>query len=86
MRQYVQRVRECILYEVRERATHWLVEMVTNRVSQSADGIIENEQVLGLVLGESSHQHLHTHTHTHTAVSRAGGMMVHHHTWRISAR
>ena len=47
--------------------THWFVEMVAHRVSKSADGIIQDEQVLGLVLGEGRHQHLQTNSnHTRT--------------------
>ena len=37
---------------------HGLVEVISNRVGQCANGIIEDQQVLGLVLVEGCHQHL----------------------------
>ena len=37
---------------------HWFVEVVAHRVSQSADSIVEDEQVLGLVLVEGGHEDL----------------------------
>ena len=42
--------------------TYWFVEVVANRVCESSDGVIEDEQILGLILGEGRHQHLHKQT------------------------
>ena len=36
----------------------WLVEVVANAVRQSADGVVQDEQVLVLVLAEREHQRL----------------------------
>lgn len=36
--------------------SHWLIEVVAHRVSQGADGIVEDEQVLMLVFAKGKNE------------------------------
>ena len=53
---------------------HWLVEVVANRVGKSSDGVVEDEKVLGLVLGKRRHQHLNIIYREMVEGGREGGM------------
>ena len=55
--------------------TYCFVEVVANRVCESSDGVIEDEQILGLILGEGRHQHLHKQTEVE-GEGREGGMVA----------
>lgn len=67
--------------KTKQTVTHWFVEMVSNGVSKSTNGIIEDEEILGLVLGEGRHEHLGKDTDW-SRVEEGGGEQ----TCRISAR